>query len=69
VVTDRKGSRGHRVSLSSGLSRDRRLPVLGRVDLAETIMVEQRGRRAIAAEPVLVVVGVREGNVDETSQS
>lgn len=77
AVTDRKGSnglranlsRGRRVSLNSGLSRDRRLQVLGRVDLAETIMVEQRGRRAIAAEPVLVVVGVREGNADETSQS
>ena len=79
VVTDRKGSlsngrraslsRGHRDNLNSGLSRDRRLPGLVRVDLAETTMAERRGLRAIAAEPVLVVVDVREGNADETSQS
>jgi hypothetical protein len=77
AVTDRKGSNGHRVSLSngrrdnlsSGLSRDRRLPGLVRVDLAVITMAERRGLRAIAAEPVLVVVGVREGNADETSQS
>lgn len=79
VVTDRKGSlsngrraslsRGHRDNLSSGLSRDRRLPGLGRVDLAETTMAERRVRRAIAEEPVLVAVETVEVDANEIAQS
>ena len=79
VVTDRKGSlsngrraslsRGHRDNLNSGLSRDRRLPGLGRVDLAETTMAERRVRRAIAEEPVLVAVETVEVDANEIAQS
>lgn len=64
-----RSSSDHNSGHRSKLSRDHR-PVRGRVDLPETTMAEQRGRRAIVAEPVLVVVvHVREGNADETSQS
>jgi hypothetical protein len=72
AVTDRKDS-GLSNSLSSdlnSLSRDHRLRVHDRVGLAGTTMPEQRERRAIAAEPVPVVVAdVREVETNETSQS
>ena len=80
AVTGRKDS-GLSNSLSSGLSnslssdlnslsRDHRLRVHDRVGLAGTTMPEQRERRAIAAEPVPVVVAdVREVETNETSQS
>jgi hypothetical protein len=72
AVTGRKDS-GLSNSLSSdlnSLSRDHRLRVHDRVGLAGTTMPEQRERRAIAAEPVPVVVAdVREVETNETSQS
>jgi hypothetical protein len=49
-------NRGHNLSLSSDLSRGRRLRALDRVDSAGITMPEQRGRRAIAVEPVQVAV-------------
>jgi hypothetical protein len=61
---------GHRDRRSSDLSRGRRRRVRDRVVLAGITMPEQRGRRAIAGEPVLaVVVGSGEVDPNETSQS
>jgi hypothetical protein len=53
-------------SRRNGLSR--RL-VRGRVDLAGITMARRRGRRVIAAKPVLVAVGVREVNRNEAFQA
>jgi hypothetical protein len=77
AVTGHKGSgRRNRLSsdlssgLSNSLSRDHSRPVHGRVGLAGITMPEQRGRRAIAVEPVPVAVADNEEvEADETSQS
>jgi hypothetical protein len=56
--------------LSNSLNRGRRLRVHDRADSAGITMPEQRGRRAIAVEPVPVaVVDNEEVEADETSQS
>jgi hypothetical protein len=68
---DHSHNRGRSLSLSNDLSRDHRLPGRGRVVSAGITMPEQRGRRAIAVEPVLVAAVVETGEVEtnETSQS
>lgn len=63
-------SNGRRDSLSNGLSLGRSRRVRDQVGLAGITMPEQRGRRAIAEEPVpVVVVGSGEVDPNETSQS
>ncbi len=63
-------NRGHNLSLSSDLSRGRRRRVHDRVGSVGITMPEQRGRRAIAVEPVPVVVAeTGEVGTNETSQS
>jgi hypothetical protein len=60
---DHSHNRCHNLSLSSDLSRGRRLQALDRVGSAGITMPEQRGRRAIAVEPVQVAVA-ETGEVD-----
>lgn len=64
-----KRNHGHNRSLSSDLSQDRRRRVHDRVGLPGITMPEQRGRRAIAVEPVLAAVETEEVDSNETSHS
>ena len=62
-------NRGHNLSLSSDLSRGRRLRALDRVGSAGITMPEQRGRRVIAEEPVpAVVVATEEVGTNEIAR-
>jgi hypothetical protein len=57
----RRAERGRRNGLSRRLAR-------GRVDLVGITMAQRRGRRVIAAKPVLAAAGVREVNRNEAFQ-